>query len=304
MLLSLCERWLRPLGVFPRGFSGVRVLVCAPNAESGVGFAISLLSLVLGGTVGLGIAVHKTDHERTEYALYYALAGLPVLGAMTSILRASNLGACETCKAVYRGAGERAQHHFDHVTICFTRWALASSLILCAFSAVRADDGTFPGQQRRPRTELPVADVVGYKYEVAKEYKDRPGLIAQFSIGRKAYPDGVPRRSILAVALSSALEKDWEFARRCDLLRRPSPSQDYETVYPGAFLIQTEWRDSERVEVRDLEQDGDYRLDIYLVGKRTAAKREEATEQQNTAIKLIKNENKLPVIDVTDDWLP
>ena len=58
------------------------------------------------------------------------------------------------------------------------------------------------------------------------------------------------------------------------------------------------------MEVRDLEQDGDYRLDIYLVGKRTAAKREEATEQQNTAIKLIKNENKLPVIDVTDDWLP
>ncbi len=34
-----------------------------PNAESGVGFAISLLGVVLAGTVGLGTAVHKTGSE-------------------------------------------------------------------------------------------------------------------------------------------------------------------------------------------------------------------------------------------------
>ena len=266
------------------------------NVVSGVGFAISLLTLVLGGTVSLGVAVHNTGYEGWYWALLYGLIGIPVLGAMASILRTSNLGASETRRRVCRGEAENVSHNFDRGTIYFTRWALASCAALYLLSAVLAFSGHFFGQQ--PRTiELPVWNVVDYDYERTEGYIGRPGLIAQFSINKNVYSNGVPRNVVLSVVILPKLSEDWKLAPRFDVVRcDPAPHQD-KPDDACAFLSGSEQSHSQQVEVLDLAPDADYRLDAYLVAKRKECSPGEAKT-------LIRFKRRMIVTDVTLDQNP
>ena len=247
-----------------------------PNAESGVGFAISLLGVVLAGTVGLGTAVHKTGSERPGYALFYALAGLPVLGAMASVLRASKFRACETYQMIRRGEGERVKHHFNEATICFTRWTLGTCLVLYALSAALALSGFFPGQSVIGPTVLPLVNVEPCKWDKG-EYEGKAGLTVEYAIGEEAFPNGNPRRLRVRAKLVGELAEGWVITdvRNAELRKRASPSGKFEAISPCPYPDELDRPNVKGLWLVDLDAGTEYRLDIHLAAKKSGTKADE-----------------------------
>jgi hypothetical protein len=137
---------------------------------------------------------------------------------------------------------------------------------------------------------LPVSDVVDYTYKVTSALIGKPGLIARVPINTNVYPDGIPHTLRLQVTLAPKLAEDCDLARHFDRFRQRVHSKGYEQEDGGAALIETRRSDVKGVQLFDLDREGDYRLDVYLVAKKTAA-------QPEIAKKLILDERRMTVIE-------
>jgi len=177
------------------------------KAKTAIGEAISLLSLIIGGTVALGAAVRESGTTKTDYVWLYLLAAFLPLGAMTSILRGSNRDTYGTMCAFFRAEGMTMRHFYDRMTIQFTRWALGTCFVVVVAGTALAYVGLFPGQEVPLPRLLTIVDEDVKDY--AWEYDGRLGIKGTVRIDESNFPKGIPDTLHLAIQLREPLVDLW-----------------------------------------------------------------------------------------------
>lgn len=264
---------------------GVGIRVGDSNEKTAIGQSITLLGLVLGGTVALGAALRETGSTQTDYVwLYFFAAWLP-LGAMSSILRASDRGARETLRCISKGEGRKMRHFYDHVTVNLTRWSLASCLVLVITGTIFAFYGRFPGQEPPRQKILSVSKVVDH-YPDPEVHGHNAAVKAQVVIDKKEFPEGIPNRLPLTIMLTGELKDGWEI-KRVDASEVEAGEPG--TGYQGAYYVETEVPYIKGAFLIDLKRNGTYLVEIYLHAKSQEAERDEAKD-------LIMEEHRMTVL--------
>lgn len=172
-------------------------------------------------------------------------------------------------RKVFRDGARSISHYYDPATICFTRWALASCVLLVGFGFYHTKRGTFLLQERAQ----PLVPTSVRKYEPTSV--DLAVAIVTVPLTPESFPDGLPGSLPVTVILSGPLADGWK-TKRLDLMvcmpdgtREKLPTAFWETPskdapnVAGAFLT-------------GLERSRNYEIDIYICAKKDGADWQEA----------------------------
>jgi hypothetical protein len=234
------------------------------DVPSGIAYVISILGIVLGGTISFGLAIHRTGQQEQGYILLYFLAGLVALGPLTSILRSSEKPAREVWRLAYSGTIPKLTHAYDHDTLSFAFIALLTCGLLLIGCCAMAAIGWFPGQQAS-LVELFVNRVeVG---ECSDGTNKIHGLVIEVPINARVYRNDDARVLHCYVTLVGRLAEKWRILPTFDLDQWDAAAQTFQDTANGAVLCDTKAPHVQAVKVQPLGLDDIYHLKVYIVPK-------------------------------------
>ena len=153
-----------------------------------------------------------------------------------------------------------------------TRWSIIGALLLICVSSALVLANKFPGQPLPKRTFFPPTNPQEYKPKTV----DLPALTFDVRIDMDRYPGGVPEVLPLTIVLTEPLRGTWKIVRVDGY--EQSTSGENRLLYPGPYLIPSDFDYRVGAFWQDLKRNGVYTLKVFLFAKSKNADVREASK--------------------------
>jgi hypothetical protein len=202
------QRWVRRLWILAWGLD----LDEGFGEETGISESLIVFGLIISQGVALTLARRDTDQDRFVSIGLYMFIALFTLGAGTGILRAHDTKE------------EKRKHTFNRGTVLFTRFTLATSILLSTAFSVLALLNLLPDHERK--ATLVVDGFAPYQFQYDKD-KNVLGVEFYAYLYADTFRDlGYATRMNLRVAVSQSINEHYRISNVKGFTRTTLSSTD------------------------------------------------------------------------------